>query len=81
MQEIYDLHSLEKSISDTFEEDSSWLISMPDTKEVFESQFSLTNNELSIDSIGFYDAEDAIDITLVSKIPKNQKEFKERFSL
>ena len=81
MQEIYDLHSLEKSISDTFEEDSGWLISMPNTKKVFESQFSLTNKELSIDKIGFYDAEDTIDINLVSEIPKNQKEFKERFSL
>jgi len=81
MQEIYDLHSLEKSISDTFEEDSNWLISMPDTKKVFESQFSLTNKELLIDSIKFYDTENTIDINLVSAMPKTQKEFQERFSL
>lgn len=81
MQEIYDLHSFEQSISDTFEEDINWLISMPNTKKVFENQFSLINRELSIDCIGFYDREDSIDVKLVSKIPKNQKEFNERFSL
>ena len=81
MQEMYDLHSLEESINDTFEEDSNWLISMPDTKKVFKSQFSLTNKELSIDSIEFYDREDTIDINLVSAMPKTHKEFQERFSL
>jgi len=81
MQEIYDLNKLEKSIDAIFEEDRDWIVSIPITQKAFSTQFSLTNNELSMDSISFDDIEDELDMSLVSSIPKTQQDFEKRFSL
>ncbi len=79
MKEIYDLNSLEKSIDATFEEDKNWIVSIPTTQNAFYLQFSLTNDEVSMDSISFDNIEDKLDMSLVSSMPKTQQEFKKRF--
>ncbi len=79
MKEIYDLNSLEKSIDATFEEDKNWIVSIPTTQNTFYLQFSLTNDEVSMDSISFDNIEDKLDMSLVSSMPKTQQEFKKRF--
>jgi len=81
MQEIYDLNTLSKSIDARFEEDKEWIISIPNTQKAFYKKFSLTNDELSMDSLRFENTEVELDINLVSSMPMTQQEFEKRFSI
>lgn len=81
MQGMCDLIDLEKSVDNIFEDDQDWIVSMPSTQKVFYAQFSLTNDELSIDSVGFDDIESELDMSLVSDMPTTQQEFEKRFTL